>query len=108
MKRGEIWWVRFVHARGGEQKKARPAVIVSNDFSNSRLDRVQVVPLTSSTERVFATEAIVRVRRKKSKAMAHQINTVSKTRVLNRVGRATRSEMKQLDRAIRIQLGLLS
>jgi mRNA-degrading endonuclease toxin of MazEF toxin-antitoxin module len=50
----------------------------------------------------------VRVRRRKNKAMAHQIKTVSKTRVLKRVGRATRSEMEQIDRAIQIQLGLLT
>lgn len=107
MKRGEIWWVRFARAEGGEQRKSRPAVIVSNDFSNARMNRVQIVPLTSSTDRVFSTEALVRVRRRKNKAMAHQIKTVSKTRLVNRVGRATRSEMQRIERAIQIQLGLL-
>ena len=108
MKRGEIWWVRFERAEGGEQKKSRPAVIVSNDHFNTRLNRVQVVPLTSSTARVFSTEALVRVRRRRNKAMAHQINTVSKSRLVNRMGKATRAEMLKLERAIQIQLGLLT
>jgi mRNA interferase MazF len=31
MKRGEVWWVNFDPSIGGEIKKKRPAVIISND-----------------------------------------------------------------------------
>ena len=31
MKRAEVWWVNFEPAVGGEVRKERPAVIVSND-----------------------------------------------------------------------------
>ena len=31
MKRGDVWWVNFEPAAGGEVRKERPAVIVSND-----------------------------------------------------------------------------
>ena len=34
MKRAEVWWVHFEPAVGGEVRKERPAVIVSNDASN--------------------------------------------------------------------------
>ena len=48
MKRGEVWWVDFAGAQGGEIQKRRPAVIVSNNASNANLNRLQVIPLTSN------------------------------------------------------------
>ena len=59
MKRREVWWVIFDPSVGGEIKKKRPAVIVSNDVSNKFLNRVQVVPLTSKTDHLYPSEALV-------------------------------------------------
>ena len=59
MKRGEIWWVEFDPLVGSEIRKARLAVIVSNDAANRNLARVVVIPLTSNTGRHYPGEAIV-------------------------------------------------
>lgn len=107
MKRGEVWWIDFGPSVGGEIKKKRPAVIISNDAANKHLNRVQVAPLTSKIGRVYPSEALVTFKGKQNKAMADQLTTVSKLRLINRGGRLTDAEMRQVERAVKVQLNLM-
>lgn len=106
MKRGEVWWVNFDPSVGGEIQKQRPAIIVSNDASNKHLNRLQVVPLSSKTEKIFPSEALVLIDGKSAKAIADQLATVSKLRLSNKFGELSESDIKKVEKAIKTQLNL--
>ena len=106
MKRGEVWWVNFEPSIGGEIRKKRPSIIISNDAANQFLNRVQVIPLTSNIDKLYPSETYITLRGKKAKAMADQLTTVSKKRLMNRVGTVSNAELEGIKRAISIQLEL--
>ncbi len=106
MNRGDVWLVEFNTSVGEEIQKTRPAVIVSNDLSNKFLKRYQVVPLTSSSKTLYPGETHISFKGKQGKAMVSQVTTVSKLRMLKRLGRLSDTELKNIDRGLSVQLGL--
>jgi len=108
MLRGEVWWVSFAGSSGGEVRKTRPAVIVSNDVANLHANRVQVIPLSSRIEKLYPCDARVLVAGQESKAMADQIMTVSKERLTKQMGSLSPAEIRGVEMAILIQLGLVA
>jgi mRNA interferase MazF len=106
IKRGEVWWVLFESAVGGEIRKTRPAVVISNNAANAVLNRVVVVPLSSRTDKLYPGEARVQVEGRESKAMADQIATASKKRLSNRLGMLSPKDVKAVEDAILVQLGI--
>ena len=80
--------------------------MVSNNNANTHLDRFQVVPLTTQTERVYPGEVVVQVLDQPSKVMTNQIITTS----INRFGKKhvtlSSIDMQAVDQALQMQLGL--
>ena len=106
MKRGEVWWVSFGRSIGGEIRKSRPAVILTNDAAIAHLNRIQVVPLTTNVSRVYPGETVVVINDRPHKAMADQIMTVSRQRVSNFFGRLSSDDMEKVEAAVRLHLGI--
>jgi len=106
MKRGEIWWVNFDPAYGSEAQKTRPAVIISNNASNTALSRVVVVPFTSNVSRVYPCNIVVDVGGSFGKLMADQIMTADKNRLKKYIGVLNSDDMVKVEDTIRLHLGL--
>lgn len=98
--------VSFDPSIGGEIRKTRPAVVLSNDTANALLNRVQVLPISSQVERLYPAEAIVMLNGERRKAMGDQISTVSKRRLRRRLGTLGANDIAAVERAVRTQLGL--
>jgi mRNA interferase MazF len=115
MRRGDVVWVDLDPVRGTEANKRRPAVIVSNDGANraaQRLGRgvVTVVPVTTNASRVHPFQVLLPAARCRlahdSKAQAEQIRSVAVERLGDVIGQLPGDLVKDLDRAIRLHLGL--
>ncbi len=105
-RRGDVWLVSFEPSMGGEIQKIRPAVIVSNDTANELLNRVQLVPVSSQVARLYPAEAYVTLHGARRKAMADQISTASKQRLLRRLGALSSEDLGGVIRAVCVQLGI--
>jgi mRNA interferase MazF len=104
--RGEVWWASFDPSVGGEIRKTRPAIILSNDPANAALNRVIVIPITRQTARVYPGEALVILNGEKRKAMADQIMAASKSRLKRKMGVLSRADLTAVEDAVLSQLGI--
>jgi len=106
IERGAVYWVNFDPSFGGEIKKTRPAIVLSNNAANTHLNRVQVVPITSNIDRLYPGEAYVSLNGEKRKAMADQLTTVSKQRLGAKVGIVSKDDVGRVEDAVLLQLGI--
>jgi mRNA interferase MazF len=105
-RRGEVWLISFDPSVGGEIQKTRPAVILSNDTANALLNRVQVVPVSSQVGRLYPAEATITLNGERRKAMADQITTASKQRLMRKLGELSKDDMEAVARVVCVQLVL--
>ena len=88
--------------RGG----ARPGIIVSNDVGNKHAPIVEVVYLTSREKKLMPTHVRIKSSPIPSIALCEQIETVYKKRIGKYLAKATMDEMKQIDKALAVSIGL--
>jgi mRNA interferase MazF len=106
VRRGEVYWVALDPTVGGEINKTRPAIILSNDVANRVLNRVVMVPLTTSTQRLLPGEALVTLRGQPQKALGSQIRTISKLRIGKHAGTLSPDDLHGVEEAVLFQLGI--
>ena len=107
MKRGEIWTVAD---GGGYAGKPRPVVIVQ-DEAFAAIDSVTICPLTSDPTdlplfRIPLLPQDDNGLRQESRIMADKITTVRKTKLGSRIGIVSPDDMRRLNQALVVFLGI--
>lgn len=105
-RRGDIYYVRGTYGTGSEQRGERPAIIVSNDTGNVHAPVVEVVYLTTKRKTVIPTHVYINSAQRPSIALCEQVVTVCKSRLERYIGSITVAEMRQIDRALSVSLGI--
>jgi mRNA interferase MazF len=97
MKQRDIYLTRFDRAKGSEQKGIRPAVIISGDSLNDKLDVCIICPLSLKIKPYPGTIVIKKNKfnglTEDSQLMTFQVRVVSKTRFIKKIGEISVSEL---------------
>ena len=106
MRRGEIWLVTLDPTIGSEIRKTRPAVIVSSDLIGILPLKV-IVPLTEWKDRYSSASWMVRIDPddknglgKTSAADGLQVRSVSKQRLIKKIGVLQQIQVAQIAQAV--------
>ena len=112
MKRGEIWWASLPDPRDSEPGYRRPILIMqSDDFNQSAVRTVIGVAITSNLRRSEAPGNVLLPKRessllKDSVVDVTQLITVSRTHLVNRVGRIPSARIQEIENGLRLVLSL--
>lgn len=107
INRGDIYYiVSNYQEEGSEQRAGRPAIIVSNDMCNQHSGVVEIVYLTTQPKTDLPTHIDIHSASRPSIALCEQICSVSKDRLGNYIGACSDYELKLLDAALLISLGI--
>lgn len=95
-----IYWVNLDPVMGAEISKTRPVVIVSDDLMNRHLKTIVGCPLTSSLHPAWQSRIQVTCAGKPAEIAVDQIRTLSRERLVSKIGRLAPGKCQLLRRKI--------
>jgi len=100
MKQGEIWYASLDPTKGSEQAGTRPVVILSGNMMNELLKVVIVCPLTTNVKNYKGNVVLSPDNKNNlpspSETLIFHIRSISKNRLLRKLGDIEKSEIEQL------------
>jgi mRNA interferase MazF len=97
MRQGEIWYADLNPIKGSEQAGYRPVVVISGNLLNKYLKVVITVPLTSKIKQYQGNPVLEpnaeNGLRQKSEMMIFQIRSISKERLIEKIGMVKKTEL---------------
>ena len=105
--RGEIFYIRNDSEYSGNvQGGGRPAVIISNDIGNNAGPVLEIVYLTTQEKKPLPTHVKINSSKYPSTVLCEQIDTVNKDKVGGYIGQCSMAEMKRIDAALAVSIGI--
>lgn len=103
--RGDVVRVSLDPVRGSEVGKTRPAVVLQNDLANRSSPTITVAPVSASQmERIFPFQVFIPAGEggleRDSKVLCEQIRTLSRSRVLERLGHLSTDRLDEIRAAL--------
>lgn len=113
IRRGQIYYADLGNdIVGSEQGKMRPVMILQNDVGNKYSPTVIVAVITSQLKNLNMPTHVVLGQHngldKLSMVSLEQIRTVDKKRLKEYIGTISKEDMKKIDKAIEISMGVYS
>ncbi len=99
-RRYAIYFADLNPSVGGEIRKVRPVVVVSQNEMNQFLDTVVVCPLTSTLHPQWRSRLQIQCAGKPAEIAVDQIRAISKQRLRRRLDRLSADATAQLQRII--------
>ena len=116
ISRGDIWMVDFGVPESVYDHKlhgTRPVVIVSNDRANRHSTVFHAVPLTSKIHKktylpthIFISSFKAVGLRTDSIAQCEQLCDVNDTDLIEKIGRVSKTQLRQITKGMQVQLGM--
>ncbi|MBR3918096.1 MAG: type II toxin-antitoxin system PemK/MazF family toxin [Clostridia bacterium] len=112
VKRGDIYYADLSPVVGSEQGGIRPVLVLQNDIGNKYSPTVIVAAITSQINKSkLPTHLSIRADQfgiaKDSVVLLEQLRTIDKKRLRERVCHIDTDNMKKIDYALKISLGLI-
>jgi len=107
--RGDIYYADLNPTVGSEQGGVRPLVILQNNIGNRHSPTVIAAAITAKPKKPLPTHAAIGHacgHLKESFVLLEQIRTIDRSRLREYVGRLDTQEMKKIDEALAISVGL--
>src|SRR5271155_3007610 len=118
-RKGDVVLVSFPYTtdEGQTQTKRRPAVIISNDYNNARLDDVLLVPLTSNTKRGGRepTQVVISMNSPEGQSGGLRLDsvidctviaTIPRTLLVNKIGAFPQETMERVDQCLMVAMAI--
>ena len=98
--RYHLYWVNLDPTQGSEIAKTRPALVVSPDAMNKRLQTVVICPLTSQLHPSWASRVQCECAGQPGEIAIDQIRTVARMRLQSHIGKIDSDTAAQVRAAI--------